>query len=273
MGTFKKRVSNLSLFSTPFQRKWWQKEEKKPPKVHVVKRVDFLREIEGEYDYFSVDRSDPLYDSLFIRAKLDGEDIDEVLKSRLYKRIRLGRFMSTDLGFDNDRVSDFLNSVRVAKFRLSCRYNDLLRVAETPHYKTCMSNWRGIQLLRDLADQDMCIIFEPDASGKMRCRMFARLLLDGNNTVLGFYRIYGNGFDHEAIARSLRGIVTCATLSFTYKYFKRLRSYSKVHNPAVKKPVWSDHGCSIGEDGRLVFGLEDYLPTKIWEDRNGLGLS
>jgi hypothetical protein len=89
--------------------------------------------------------------------------------------------------------------------------------------------------------------------------MFARLLvLEDETTVLGLYKIYGNGFTHLAVKKALENVLRCETLLSSYHYDGlSAYSYSRVFNPAVKKPVWSDHGYSYDSITRkLHFKLE-----------------
>lgn len=266
MGVFKTRVQQVAERTDP--KKSWRftfgisrdigkTEDVDLSKFRIVKRVEALRKIEGWYDYTQVNTEDFLYKQLVKR--FGEEKTVSITREKLVEGIRLGKFMIEKMSCNPDRTAQFIESIRTSRFKLSCNFNDFLRVTETDHYKTCMSNFRGSQLLRDLADPDMCVIYEPDKAGKMRCRMFARLLvLEDQTLVLGLYKIYGNGFTHLAIKKALESALRCENLLSSYHNDGLLAfSYSRVFNPAVKKPVWSDHGYSYDSLTRkLIFKLE-----------------
>lgn len=266
MGATKTRITKLVAFSKGYGKK----HPLTVDKVHVVKRVDRLQELEGWYEYDQLPPEDhPIYQRLCL--DWGSQVVKEALKTKLVGKIRLGRYLAK-LGISSDEASKFICLIGKGRFKISCRYNDFLRVAETKHYASCMEGWRGLQLLRDLADPDMVCVYEPDKSGKMKCRMFARLLavksvssftifrsqedvLRGGEIVLGLYRIYGNGFTHQSFVNVMGDRIRCVRLTSARDWDKgklQLESYSKVHNPAVGKPIWSDHGCKLQKE-RLQF--------------------
>jgi len=217
--------------------------------VKFKQRVKQLRVFEGWYPITYFNRKHPVYMNIRLMKEFGNESLsDKNIVRKYYKGMRLGKYLINKLGQDSDMVADFMAYIQTESIKLSCRYNDILRVADTPHYRTCMGSWRGIQLLRNLADPDMCVIYLPDKAGNMRCRCFGRLLLNKNNdTVLGLYRVYGNGFNHDSLS-DIFPIKTVSLKTDSSYYDYDLRSYSKVYNPAVKKPVWSDHTFKYNED-------------------------
>ena len=255
-------------------------------KVHIEKRVDKLRDLEGWYDYACINDEDSQISEILKRLREElGETIEkEILETHLIRGTRIGRFLISQMEIKPDLSARFVESIQRGRFFLSCRFNDFLRIAETKHYRTCMTNWRGLQMIRDLADSDLCVIFEPDRAGKMKCRCKARLLIasdkiyetrmgeptvrekidalsravirDGE-TILGLYRIYGNGFSHRTITKALSEKICCTKLLPSYRESHNFAlSFSVVRNPAVQKPIWSDHGAKL-VDGRLVFGINE----------------
>jgi len=217
---------------------------KKKAKIEVVKRHQLLRDLEGIYQFQTFDTTDPIYQHLL---KVYGEQLLGILRTKLLGGIRLGRALIDREHFYPSDVSRFISTLRASEFRLSCRFSDLLRVAETPHYKTCMTDWRGTQLLRNLADRDVAVIFEPDASGKMRSRAFVRLLRrEGDqNTFLGVYRVYGNGLDVKAVLHTLKNRIRVVEMAQRASYAEIYLSWSRLYNPSVAKPIWSDHSYSL----------------------------
>jgi hypothetical protein len=87
------------------------------------------------------------------------------------------------------------------EFKLSCRYNDLLRLADTKHYSSCLKYTKISQLPKYLADPDIGVIFVADKAGKFIWRALIRLCLNPEPTkafphVLLIYRHYGNAPFH-----------------------------------------------------------------------------
>lgn len=48
---------------------------------------------------------------------------------------------------NNDDISA-IGKLKTISFKISCRHNDLLRIADTPHYHSCFKGWRGKQTRR-----------------------------------------------------------------------------------------------------------------------------
>jgi hypothetical protein len=161
-------------------------------------------------------------------------------------------------------------------FKISCRHNDLLRLAETSHYKSCFKNWRGVQQLRYLADPDIGVVYVPDKAGKFVWRALIRLMQDPNyleKYVFFLYKGYGNSNTY-AICKKLNSIYPLYIQGERHQIhnWRRgvwstkednslvLSSASKHDNSIVSKHVWSDHWCALDpETSRLQ------MCGKLWE--------
>lgn len=169
-------------------------------------------------------------------------------------------------------LGDQLNLDSTIRFRLSCRHKDLLRVAETDHYKTCYgtsyggTGWRGIQMLRFLIDPDMGVLYIPDKSGNFLWRAFVRLVFMPKSAGYGLfvYRTYGNA-NEMAILSKLNGIIPVfRPEEYCPEYYdvwsgkgkrldeNKLYSASLVSNPVITKVVWSDHAAIFDETRKRI---------------------
>lgn len=275
MGAVAERIGDILSRSPKVVRPWKsQKKVLTRDKVHVVPRVQILRDLEGWYEYCQT----PIFDhpiSVKVREILK-DDYESAVFSQMYCGMKLSKFLVRKAKMESDEVSIFVNMCKKGEFKLSCSYNDILRVADTHHYDSCMKHWRGTQLLRDLADPDMAVVFILDVAGKMQCRMFVRVLVKDDKPILGFYRIYGSGFDHDAIKAVLSSKIDCAPLNSRIipgDLDNIVFSFSNVFNPAVAVPVWSDHGCHyVKELKKLAFTLDRRSVAKETKSDWPLGL-
>ena len=150
-------------------------------------------------------------------------------------------------------------------FKVSCRHNDLLRLPDTTHYRTCFDGWRGGQQLRYLSDTDLAIVYVPDSRGDFKWRSLIRLVLLPDSDEYGWilYRSYGNS-NELAIMRALNEILP---LYINYNFTNppdgivvpgtweaerniKLSGPTVVNNPIITKIIWSDHKLELDAHGR-----------------------
>lgn len=87
------------------------------------------------------------------------------------------------------------NSNPEFRFKLSCRYNDFVRMGESNHFDSCVAEGNSMRDTKYnwFRFSDACIVYVPDASGKMLARTVVLLMKDGNGKLyLLFVRHYGN---------------------------------------------------------------------------------
>jgi len=129
-------------------------------------------------------------------------------------------------------------------FKLSCRYNDLLRLAETKHYKSCFSGNLGKQQLHFLSDPDVALLYVPDKSGKYLWRRLVRLMMEDKppyNYCLFVYKAYGNSNDRLILQTMNKVIPLFEDYTHFSQHKSKLVSVTKYNNPISFKPFWSDH--------------------------------
>lgn len=157
-------------------------------------------------------------------------------------------------------VSSIGSSLQHINFKLSCRHNDLMRLAESPHYFSCFENWRGVQQLKYLADPDIGIIYVPDAAGHYKWRALIRLMRNPKGELCFLiYRAYGNIWAESIFERLnqiypvYRSAKNIEAISRSLKEkIELLRSFTKHNNPkAVGVHVWSDHWCHLNSENYL----------------------
>lgn len=157
-------------------------------------------------------------------------------------------------------ISALGSAFKPISFKLSCRHNDLLRLAESPHYFSCFQNWRGTQQLKYLADPDIGILYVPDKAGHYQWRALVRLMKNTKGELCFLvYRKYGNIWDN-AIYERLNKIHTVYRSAKNIGMINRslqdkielLRSFTKHNNKeAVGRHVWSDHWCVMNSENFL----------------------
>jgi hypothetical protein len=92
-------------------------------------------------------------------------------------------------GLEQNQVKNIVEAVNTKKFVVSCRYNDILRVGNSPHYESCLKNDPGkdnplffsrghIPTLYCSLLPELVVAFLPDKAGKFKCRII--LLVKGN---------------------------------------------------------------------------------------------
>lgn len=175
---------------------------------------------------------------------------------------RLGKLLN-QRGCSEEEIQQLMKVFRSnaeVKFELSCRYKDLLRMADTKHYASCLAQWRGIQKLRYLANPDVAIVFIRDSKGDFVARCLVRLLkTESGELVLGLNRMYGNGLSHEQIAHALRNRIKVYDLG-SIKYYGGfdakvpLTPVSKNFTGISNKFVWEDSPHKVVGDSVLFHG-------------------
>jgi len=150
-------------------------------------------------------------------------------------------------------------------FKISCRHNDFLRMADTKHYTTCFKDWRGAQQLRYLTDPDLALVYVPDNAGKFKWRALLRLVFnpDGNGYAFALYQDYGNTIKKPILDKldSIYPLYVLRKRSSDRIFI--LSSPTKHNNPIVGFHVWSDHWCKMNEDKRLQVRGIKYSTEKI----------
>ena len=125
-------------------------------------------------------------------------------------------------------------------FKLSCRFNDLFRCRQSPHYHSCLAGLYARQLPINIADKDLAVLYVPDKAGHMNYRALVRLVAVNTGFGLFVYHGYGNG-DRGAILEALRKLnITIIDGDLTYKTFGFGKFYRSVSR-CKKRQAWSDH--------------------------------
>ena len=84
-------------------------------------------------------------------------------------------------------------------FKVSCRFNDLLRCGDTKHFISCFApkgEWSGEPFAR-LYDPRWAVAFLTDRSGAIQARSLLRL--NDSRGVLYVYKTFGNGLEQLQI--------------------------------------------------------------------------
>ena len=156
-----------------------------------------------------------------------------------------------------ERASKLGSKLKPVTFKISCRHNDLLRLADTHHYASCFASWRSAQQLRYLADPDVAVVYVPDEAGKFKWRAILRLMLVNNEHVLLLYRDYGNT-NKDLINKKLNKIyplyLTNKT-SFETCDSIQLEGVTRHNNKIVGHHVWSDHWCKLINNKIQMYGV------------------
>lgn len=172
--------------------------------------------------------------------------------------LKFTRWLLRFKGLSNAEVSEIgkqLTAVQSAKF--SCRHNDLLRLGDTDHYKSCMATTKSLQQLHYLADPDIALVYIPDSAGKFLWRVLVRLVHDTRGTLsLVLYRQYGNApFDAVVAALKTKTSMPIYRAVDIKDYYtaKMERLYSPtVHNITVlRQPVWTDHRVGMNRNSKI----------------------
>ncbi len=152
-------------------------------------------------------------------------------------------------------VSEFGKKLVITRFKLSCRHNDMIRLDETPHYKTCMNKAYsfGRQQLRYLGDPDIALIYVPDAAGKFVWRALVRLVMLERGYALVHYRIYGNGPTEAIFAKLNESLPLYEAQDIRREKVNSqwLTSPTVHNNPSMLRAIWTDHRVRVNQDNRL----------------------
>jgi hypothetical protein len=167
------------------------------------------------------------------------------------RRLKFTRYLTRN-GVDAGKISTLGQALVPVTVKLSCRHRDLLRLAETPHYKSCFSETNRGQLTHFLADPDVAVVYSPDAAGKFVWRALVRLVHDNQHWALVLYKPYGNG-PTDGILSALAnktGLSIYRGQPRAETSGRWLMSPTRHNNRLIISPVWSDHPQQFRE-GRI----------------------
>lgn len=226
-------------------------------KVNLRSRHSFLRNLEGWYS-----------------IKLINKKTETLFKeyNSFNTTLKFTRWLCREKGFSSDEAS-IIGKEKTYSLKISCNFSDILRISETHHYGTCFSprGSRRVNLIKILADPDMCLVFIPDKSGKFQWRCFLRLVIENNNSknnsfALVAYKEYGNP-SGSSILKSLSETIGLDIYK-GYEYGKSLTSdfidktSPTIHNNSFVVPNYSDHPIFI-KDKRLHIRVLENPVTKM----------
>lgn len=239
----------------------------KPVKADIRHRHPALLAIEGWYDT----------EEIVVPEKFE-QVYKEWKESGSSRRLTWWALKTERL--DDKEASELGNSLQTLHFKLSCRHHDLLRLAETNHYASCMQGNAGAQQLQYLADPDMAVAYISDRAGKFMWRSLVRLVMEGENGfALVHYRIYGNG-PTEAIFRRLDKIIPVYEARDIRHYHISLDDTEVKVSPTIhnnkflSRPIWTDHqGVGWNQERRIQIrvikreGEYRYLKQEVRRER------
>lgn len=213
--------------------------------VDIRERNPALLALEGWYDVVTLLNSGVA--DLYTEYKSSGSTL------------KFTRWLSRFKKLDNAVVSEIGRSMVETSVKLSCRHNDLLRLGETQHYKSCMSNLKanGRQQLQYLADPDIAVLFSKDAAGKYVWRCLLRLAYNTyGDLCLVHYRIYGNGPSHaifHAVCKKTGMKIYQATdiREGSDPSDEYLVSPTVHNNRFLNRPIWTDHYQGMTNQNRI----------------------
>lgn len=166
--------------------------------------------------------------------------------------LKFTRWLLRNTNYTEGEVSEIGKKLKGHDFKISCRHNDLIRLGDTPHYRTCMADSKAFQQVHYLVDPDVAIAYVSDAAGKFVWRALLRLVCDVDGSFALFcYRPYGNG-NIDAIAEAITKhtglkVINAHVRADEFWY----TSATKVGNPLIEKPYWSDHPVGLSEKNKL----------------------
>lgn len=172
--------------------------------------------------------------------------------------LKFTRWLMREKHVPNNVLSDIGKQLTSGSFKFSCRHNDLMRLADTPHYISCLRQQYRKQQLYFLADPDIAVCYIPDKAGKYLWRVLFRLVIDENRLALVAYRSYGNG-QKWSIFRALEAATGLTIYEAVVAGDKgkcpMIRNFSSptVHNNLIlNKQLWNDHLVMMGVDKRIT---------------------
>jgi len=137
-------------------------------------RIEKIRSLEG---YYVLSSKEPLF------------QLYQLAKSKL----SFSRWLHKAKQFQPDEVAKIVKRHKESAItvKFSCSYNDILRMSDTPHFKTCaVPHHFGRHCPGEiLKDSRSAIIFSPDRSGKMNGRVIVRLNEDNRFHIMRCYGI------------------------------------------------------------------------------------
>jgi len=191
-----------------------------------------------------------------------------------------------------DNIGQIIGNQKPISFRVSTKWNDILRAPESRHFFSCFSGgntrewigrsqhlfgerrgqlgWRGVQMLRYLADPEMAIVYIPDKAGHYLWRAYIRLCVDESTGTSGWamYRAYGNAPIPESLIEDtldeLNPLFKLSTKSemITARNAVHLKSVRTYNNGVAGHTIWSDHGIEFKEEDHKIhfqgFSLADH---------------
>ena len=217
------------------------RKETRVQKSDVRPRSERLKQIEGWYDVVGIpDQIADLH--------------QEYLQSGV--SLKFTRWLLRK-GLTQTEVSAIGKLLTTVSVKISCKHNDLVRLGDTYHYKSCLKMSYAGQQLQYLADPDIAVAFILDESGKFVWRVVLRLVQDnGGAFALVHYRVYGNG-PTEPIMKMLSkrtGLKIYKALDIKLdinwveqslrpkeEQFPILYSPTVHNNPWLQQPIWTDH--------------------------------
>lgn len=201
-------------------------------RLDLRRRHPKLRSLEGWYN------ASPLLSRRF--HQLYNQFLE--LKIQNKTQLKFTKWLNRNSNLNIADIQEVGINIKKTKFKISCDYNDILRVIESPHYKTCFNENidKAKQLLKYLSDPDIAVIYVPDTAGHMKWRAFVRLIkMDSGKFGLLVYQWYGNA-NHKAILNKLSQIMPVFINTNNLKSSFELKSASKINNKNLKKNFWSD---------------------------------
>lgn len=227
-----------------------------PSKLDMRQRHRVLQSIEGWYSVPT------MFDQSVAALH------DEYLQSG--SALKFTRWLVRIKKLDNDFVTDVGKKTYATSVKVSCNLNDLIRLGDTTHYKSCMRNSLGMgrQQLLYLSDPDIALAYVPDPAGKYAWRTLLRLAYSPAGVLsLVAYRVYGNG-PTEAIFKTLEaktGMSIYSALDIKNRDSdceKQQFVSPTVHNNLVVCfPVWTDHLVGVTQQKRISITVADAKAT------------
>lgn len=203
----------------------------KQPKINLRPRNVVLREIEGWYT------ATPQIPKEYLSLH------HEYLRSG--STLKFTRWLTLNATLSHKQISAYGTLVKPVDFKISCSYNDLLRLDDTKHYHSCLSDisFYGPQRLRYLEDPDICVCYVPDAAGKFEWRVLLRLVLVNRSYALVMHRVYGNGPTQTINERLSELLPVYSAIDIRNKVVNPtyLFSPSRILDKSKHRPIWTDH--------------------------------
>ncbi len=218
----------------------------RPKDLDIRERHPVLKKLEGWFEIASNIPSEVL--DYFNEYKSSGSTL------------KFTRWLTRVKKLDNAVVSEIGKALVTTTAKFSCQHNDLIRLGDTQHYKSCMSNPLGFgkQQLLYLSDPDIALLYVPDAAGKFVWRCLIRLAYSNTGVLsLVAYRIYGNGPTLailKALAERSKMPVYRAIDIRDRHHLDPAQTFVSptiINNPILKRPIWTDHLLGMTKQDRI----------------------